>query len=87
MSDLSFSSCSSGNNEENEQINLCCILDCVYCLMVIHHNTFTDEKNRKKREEIQSACTSCLIKVLKFYKVFIYKYFIINDIFIILIQN
>lgn len=84
MSDSSSSSCSSGNNENNEQVNLCCILDCVYCLMCIHHDTFIDEKNHNKKEDIRNACNTCLVKLLKLSKVFIFIF--INNI-LLMISN
>lgn len=60
------------NNEDNEQTehtNVCCILDCVNCLMILHRNEFIDDNNHQQMKEIQDSCTSCLIKILKFYKV------------------
>lgn len=73
MSDTSISSCSSSvNNNEDECANICCIFDCVYCLMVVHRNKLIDESNRKQLKEIQDACSTSLIKSLKFYKVIIF---------------
>lgn len=68
MSDTSVSSV----NNEDEHGNVCCIFDCVYCLMVVHRNKFIDESNRKQMKEIQDACSTSLIKSLKFYKVIIF---------------
>lgn len=76
MSDAS-SSCNSSHsnideNEQNDHSNVCCILDCVYCLMILHRNTFIKEENHQKMKDIQDSCSTCLIKLLKFYKVIIY---------------
>lgn len=68
----SSSSTSVSNNEDvdpNEQNNICCILDSVNCLMILHRNTFKDENNLQKMKEIQDSCIKCLTKILKLYKV------------------
>lgn len=72
--DTSNSLCNSSNsncenNEQNEHSNVCCILDCVHCLMILHRNKLIDENNHQQMKSIQDHCTMCLIKVLKFYKV------------------
>ncbi|XP_050420549.1 condensin-2 complex subunit G2-like [Adelges cooleyi] len=67
-SSSSSSTSNSSEFEQVEQIKVCCILDCVSCLMMLHRNTFMEETNHKQMNEIQDACTSCLIKVLKTYK-------------------
>lgn len=73
MSDTSVSSRNSSvNNNEEEHTNICCILDCVYCLMVVHRHKFIDENNHKQMKDIQEACISCLVKSLRFYKVIIF---------------
>ncbi|XP_050543998.1 condensin-2 complex subunit G2-like [Daktulosphaira vitifoliae] len=69
----SLSSCNSSTNTTSdidhvEQIKVCCILDSVSSLMLVHRNTFIEEKNHKQMIEIQDSCTSCLIKVLKIFK-------------------
>lgn len=86
MSDTSSNSSSSSlvnNSEEvelNKQIKMCCILDCVNCLMTLHRDAFADEENRKSLYEIQDACSSCLVKLLKLYKVIIFATYLMKKI-------
>lgn len=62
----------SENTEGNEHMNLCCILDCINCLMILHRNEFIDERNNQQMKDIQDSCVKCLIKMFKLYKVIIY---------------
>jgi len=39
--------------------------------MIVHRNAFIDQNNHQQMKEIQDSCTSCLIKILKYYKVII----------------
>lgn len=75
-SNSSINLCITYTNNENknhdEHRNICCILDCVNSLMILHRDTFIDENNHQKLKEIQDSCTSCLVKLLKFYKVIIF---------------
>ncbi|VVC27241.1 Hypothetical protein CINCED_3A014991 [Cinara cedri] len=60
-----------GNDDyyrQNKDSYICCILDCVNCLIVVHDNTFTEDCNRKQFTEIQDLCISCIIGILKFHK-------------------
>lgn len=73
--DTRNSSCSSSsvnNNdddeEQNEHSNVCCILDCVNCLMILHCNEFKNEEAHQQIKDIQDSSITCLIKILKFYK-------------------
>ncbi|KAL4131307.1 hypothetical protein QTP88_008640 [Uroleucon formosanum] len=72
--DTHNSSCNSSsvsNNddeEQNEHNNICCILDCVNCLMILHCNEFKDEEARQQIKDIQDSSITCLIKIFKFYK-------------------
>ncbi|VVC32382.1 Hypothetical protein CINCED_3A006773 [Cinara cedri] len=69
QSDSSSSSSSiSDDIEQNEHINVCCILDSVNVLMILYRDTFIEKNNRKQFKEIQDSCVHCLIKILKFYK-------------------
>ncbi|XP_050529448.1 uncharacterized protein LOC126899015 isoform X2 [Daktulosphaira vitifoliae] len=63
------SNCSENlESNQDEQTKVCCILDCVSCLMMVHHETFMEENNQTQYKDVQSSCVSCLIKLLKFYK-------------------
>jgi len=78
--DSNNSSCSStvSNNEEeekNEHNNICCILDCVNCLMILHRNEFKNEEDHQQIKDIQDSSITCLIKIFKFYKVIIFYYY------------
>uniref|UniRef100_A0A2H8TZZ4 Condensin-2 complex subunit G2 n=1 Tax=Melanaphis sacchari TaxID=742174 RepID=A0A2H8TZZ4_9HEMI len=71
--DTHNSSCSSSisNNEDeeqNESNNICCVLDCVHCLMILHRNEFKNEKDHQQLKDIQDSSVICLIKIFKFYK-------------------
>lgn len=63
-------------NEQSEDSNICCILDCVNCLMVLHYDTLIKDNNRQQFMKIEDSCISCLIELFKFYEVISYFIFI-----------
>lgn len=70
-SDTSSSSCNSStsNHDDNDHNDVCCILDCVHALLILHRDKFIDDNNSQLQKDIQDSCVKSLVKILKFYKV------------------
>lgn len=74
--DTSYSPCNTSsieddNKEKKEHSNICCMLDCVNCLMILHRNKFMEESNHHLMKIVQDSCVKCIVKLVRFYKVII----------------
>ncbi|XP_025409710.1 condensin-2 complex subunit G2-like isoform X2 [Sipha flava] len=67
-SEICESLSTSSEDEQNNCIKVCCILDCVNCLLVLHRNKLIDERDNQQIKDVLDSCVKCLIKTFKLYK-------------------
>lgn len=68
--------------DQNEQIKICCFLDCVSCLLMVHRETFMEENNQNQYKKVQSFCALGLNTLFETYKVLCHSINLIVIIFL-----